>query len=131
MAATAKLVNKEVKFMCKSTDELIHGIEEEVNNQPNINDLIIFSSYITAMFPSLDIAECAKVAADEFLNSDLVIKNIEDEELGLFLAVAADKDRLRELGLSDFVHTYEGTGKHPGLTTEEILKITAKTNINS
>ena len=47
------------------------------------------------MFPSLDIAECAKVAADEFLNSDLVIENIEDEKLGLFLAVAADKDRLR------------------------------------
>ena len=117
--------------MCKSTDELIQGIEEEVNNQPDIKDLVIFSSYITAMFPSLDIAECAKVAADEFLISDLVIENIEDEVLGLFLVVAADKDRLRELGLSDFVHTYEGTGKHPGLTTEEILKITAKTNINS
>ena len=42
------------------------------------------------------------MAADEFLNSDLVIKNIEEEELGLFLAVAADKDRLREFGLSDF-----------------------------
>ena len=94
MVATAELVDKEVKSMCKSTDELIHGIEEAVNKQPNINDLII------AMFPScFDIAECAKVAADEFLNSDLVIENIENEELGLFLAVAADKDRLRELGL--------------------------------
>ena len=115
VAATAKLVDKEVKSMCKSTDDLINGIEEEVNNQPNIKGLTIFSSYITAMFPSLDIAECAKVAADEFLISDLVIENIEDEELGLFLAVAADKDRLRELGL----------------TTEEILNRTAKTNKNS
>ena len=127
VAATAELVDKEVKSMCKSTDELIHGIEEEVNKQPNIKDLIIFSSDITAMFPSLDIPECAKVAADEFLNSDLVIENIEDEELGLYLAVAADKDRLEELGVSDCVHTYEGTGKHPGITTKEILDRTPST----
>ena len=47
VAATAEIVDKEVKSMCKSTDELIHGIEEEVNKQPNIKDLIIFSSDIS------------------------------------------------------------------------------------
>ena len=52
VAATAEIVDKEVKSMCKSTDELIHGIEEEVNKQPNIKDLIIFSSDISSQcFP--------------------------------------------------------------------------------
>ena len=47
MAATAELVDKEVKSICKSMDELIHGIVEAVNKQPNIKDLIIFSSDIS------------------------------------------------------------------------------------
>ena len=51
VAATAKLVDKEVKSICKSTDELIHGIKEAVNKQPNIKDLIIFSDISPQCFP--------------------------------------------------------------------------------
>ena len=79
------------------------------------------------MFPSLDIEECAKIAAKEFLDSELDV-NYDEEELALYLAVTIDRDKLAELGLADVVHTrIKSGGRTIGITTKEILDRGPKT----
>ena len=58
------------QLCCMSTEEMIAAIEE-VNRITDKEDITIFSIDISAMYPSLDIPTVAKVAAEEFLASDL------------------------------------------------------------
>ena len=79
----------------------IPGIEE-VNMIKDKDDIVVFSTDVSAMYPSLDINTVAAVAAKEFLNSDI--------------------------DLTDVCHTRTRTrGQKPGITTEEVLTRTEKT----
>ena len=82
---------------------MIHSVEE-VNKRTDIKSLVVLSTDVSAMFPSLDIPECARVAGEELYNSDIDI-NVDDEELALYLAVTVDRERLEDLGLGEVVHT--------------------------
>ena len=99
---------------------MIHMIEQ-VNGKRDVVDLVVFSTDIQAMFPSLDIDVMASVAAEEFLKGDLEV-NLDDTELGLYLAIMLDRQKLVELGLGDVTHTRKyNRGAKPGITTEEIF----------
>ena len=124
--AVSDRVDKKVGTMCRSTEEMIAAIEE-VNRISDKEDITIFSTEISAMYPLLDIPTVAKVAAEEFLACDLDI-NLDLAELGLYLAVVKDRQELISLGLGDVCHTrLHSTGRKPGVTTEEILSRTETT----
>ena len=49
--------------------------------------------------------------------------NLDTRELSLYLAVTVARDKLEELGLGDLVMVCKKErGRHPGVTTEEILR---------
>ena len=99
----ADRLDRKLKTVCRSTEEMIHMIEQ-VNGKRDVVDLVVFSTDIQAMFPSLDIDVMASVAAEEFLKGDLEV-NLDDTELGLYLAIMLDRQKLVELGLGDVTHT--------------------------
>ena len=114
------------KAVCRSSEEMMAGMTE-VNQMEHVKNLVILSMDVSAMFPSMDIAECAKVAAEMFFESGMEL-NLDTEELGLYLAVTVDRARLIELGVADFCHVrIKSRGAHPGITTKEILDRDNKT----
>ena len=113
-------------FPFPSSEEMMAAMTE-VNELQDTKNLVILSTDISAMFTSMDIAECAKIAADMFFESGMEL-NIDTEELGLYLAVTVNRARLTELGVGDFCHVrIKSRGAHPGITTKEILDRDNKT----
>ena len=51
--------------ICRSSEEMMAAMTE-VNELQDTKNLVILSTDISTMFPSMDIAECAKIAADMF-----------------------------------------------------------------
>ena len=92
---------KMANAVTRSTEEMCHAIGE-VNKRDDINNLVIFSMDISAFYPSLDIAVCAETAAKMWYASGMKL-NLDVEELSLYLAVTASRDKLEELGLGDLV----------------------------
>ena len=87
-----------IDTVSRSTEEMIATIEE-INNTESLEELVIYSTDVEAMYPSLDIDRVAKVAGEEFLESDLDIE-IDTEELSLYLAVTHTSEELEKLGFS-------------------------------
>ena len=120
VTAVSGLMDKDIGTVCRSTEEMLHAIDE-VNKRDDIKELTVFSTDVSNMFPSLDIEECAKITAKEFLDSELDI-NYDEEELALYLAITIDRDKLADLGLTEVVHTrIKSGGSNIGITTKEIL----------
>ena len=118
------LADKDVA-LCRSTEEMIASLEEV--NSKELDNICIFSTDVSAMFPSLEIPSVARIAAEEYTNSTLDV-NINEEELSLYLAVVKTRAELVSMGLGDVTHTRKATrGAAPGITTEEILDRTGKT----
>ena len=101
-------------------EEMCHAIKE-VNKRTDIKNLVLFSTDISAMYPSLDVPEVARVAAELWEESDLEL-NLDTEELSLYLAVTMKRGELEELGLGDVTHTrLKKGGASPGITTKEVI----------
>ena len=58
----SEVMDKEIKTVCRSTEEMISEIEK-VNERNDIKSLSILSTDVSAMYPSLNIEVCAKVVA--------------------------------------------------------------------
>ena len=87
----------------------------------------MFSMDIEKMYPSADVDEVCRVAADEWFNSNLEL-DINPTELALYLAVVYKRDFLMSLRLGDVTHTQlKRNGPKPGITTPEILTRTHDT----
>ena len=96
-------MDETIDTLCLSTEEMYHALEAfnqkvSEDHQSNIEEPVIFSMDVVAMFPSLDIAEVARAVNEEFVNSDLEIE-FDERELGLYLAIIFQKERRKELEL--------------------------------
>ena len=70
----------------------------------------------------MNIDDCAEIVAREWFNSDLDIV-VDPEELGLYLAIAYNREDLEDLGLGDVTSTrVSRNGRKPGITTAEVLE---------
>ena len=84
---------------------------------------MVFSSDVKALYPSLKVDEVSRIIAEEYEKSSLEIE-VNEEELGLYLALAGDRERIRELGLINVISSWKkegGRGQRPGITTAEVL----------
>ena len=123
-------MDKLLDVMALSTEELMAAVSE-VNKLDNTKEenqnLTLFSMDIEKMYPSADVDEVCRVAAEEWLNSNLEL-DVNPTELALYLAVVYDRDLLESLGLGDVTHTrLKRNGPKPGVTTPEILTRTHDT----
>ena len=60
-------IDKKLKTLCRSTEEMICELEG-VNNRNDVEDLVVLSTDIEAMYPSLDTDQIAADVAREFLD---------------------------------------------------------------
>ena len=126
------IVNAITKFdndgvLCSSTEEMVASLEA-VNSDPDARNLSLFSTDVSGMYPALDIKVIAAWLAEEYIQSDLEILNLDLPELALYLAVTKAPAELAELGLTEVVHTrIKSAGARPGVTTKEVLDRDDKT----
>ena len=123
-------VDKVLDVMALSTEELMAAVAE-VNKLDNTKEenqnLDLFSMDIEKMYPSADVDEVCRVAAEEWFNSELNL-DVDVTERALYLAVVYDRDFLVNIGLGDVTHTrLKRNGPKPGITTPEILTRTSDT----
>ena len=120
MAVTA-LQQKESEVLLRSTEEACAEFEG-INNREDISDIVLFSTDISAMFPSLDIPEVAKIVAEEYLESGLDIE-LDTLETSLYLSVTNKREELVARGWGDVTHTRtKSGGRAPGITTAEVCE---------
>lgn len=104
---------------CRSTEEMIASFE--ITNNTERSESVIWSTDVKALYPSFKVGEVAKTIAREFEESKLII-DVDDKELGLYLAIVCDRRKIEELGLSEVVpKRLKSNGPNPGITTAEVI----------
>ena len=118
-------------MMALSTKELmaaVHEVNKLDNTKEENENLDLFSMDIEKMYPSADIDEVCRVAAEEWFQSNMKL-DVNTYELALYITVMYERDFLVGLGLGDVTHTrLRRNGPKPGITTPEILTRTPNTD---
>ena len=81
--AITKIADKD-EVLCSSTEEMVASLEA-VNSDPEARNLSLFSTDVSGMYTALDIKVIAAWLAEEYLQSDLEILNLDTLELALYL----------------------------------------------
>ena len=107
---------------CKSTEEMIAGMEEKVNSRDDIEEMIIGSMDVKSLYPSLLATQSTEIVTEVFMETNLAIEGINWIETGKYLAINLSKDEINQLGLQEVVSTRaKKGGRSPGMTTAEIM----------
>ena len=126
VVALAHDMDKEIETMCLSTEEMLSEIDA-LNQRNDIKNLVIMSTDVVNMFPSLPIDKIADIVATEFVKSSLEVE-VDNRELGLYLAIQLSPEVISQHGLSDVIPRRKSTrGRKIGITTEEINNRCAST----
>ena len=79
--------------------------------------MIIGSTDVVALYPSLDIIFTIDKVCEVFFESDISIQGIDYAELGLYLAVTTTPEVLTKLGIADVYPTRKtNKGRPPTIT---------------
>ena len=118
-------MDKEIGALCLSTEEMCGALEIYNRRAAESRRPVIFSMDVEGMYPALQHDAVAKTCREEFLNSNLVVEEVDVEALGLYLAILYQdrKEELVNLGLDRVVQKR----RHPRarkilMTTEEVLE---------
>ena len=99
-----------------STEDLLSRIEH-VNENEDIEDCVIGSMDVKALYPMIDIEFSVDRCAEMIFESNVEFKNIDVEEVGLYLALTVDRDKLIDAGLEKFCPTRKTSrGRPPTIT---------------
>ena len=120
----------------KSTEELCSDIkavnDRMVKNGPRrspfqlAGNLVIGSKDVEAHYPEMDVEAAAEEAKREIEESDLEIE-VDEVQLGLFLACSMTQEQVDKEGLTEVVHRRRfKNGVRPGLTYQAIMDSSSK-----
>ena len=116
----ADILDKEVVTECRSTEEMVAGLEE-VNRRRASEEMVTFSTDVTALYPNLKAKKVAKEIAGAYLEIDLEIE-VDIHQLGLYLLLVLGKEEVRKQGLTKVCPTRKATaGAECGITTKEVM----------
>ena len=90
--------SEDAHSICMNTEEMLAEIEAVNCNQPHTG-LIIGSTDVKALYPSLDIPFAIEKVCEVFYDSDIKIDGVNYEEVGLYLSLNRTYDELKELAL--------------------------------
>ena len=116
------ILAKQHDYESCDTQDTLAAMESKVNNQ-NTRDLVIFSTDVKSLYPSLDAKQCVAIITKLVKESRLVIEGINWDQAALYLAVTLTSDKVQEFGLQEVVPTWKkagGRGRPPGITTKEV-----------
>ena len=107
---------------CKSTEDMIAEMENKVNSRQDIQQMIVGSMDVKALYPSLLATNSTQIITDVFMETNIKIEGINWEEAGKYLAINLSASEINSLGLTEVVNTrIKKGGRSPGMTTAEIM----------
>ncbi|KAL9970203.1 hypothetical protein ACROYT_G022537 [Oculina patagonica] len=92
---------KEAESVCLNTEEMLAGFKQ-LNDSHVTEDIVVGSADVKALYPSLDIAFTVEKVCKVFHKSSVQVVGVNDEELGLYLALNKTEADLRDMGLLQF-----------------------------
>ena len=107
---------------CRSTEEMVAGIEEKVNSRSDIKEMVVGSMDVKALYPSLLAIPSTQIIAEVFMETNISIEGVSWLEAGKYLAITLTKEEITHLGLQEVVSTRRRVGgQAPGSTTVEVM----------
>ena len=116
------ILAKQHDYESLDTQDTLAVMESKVNNQ-NTRDLVIFSTDVKSLYPSLDAKQCVAIITKLVKDSRLVVEGVDWDQAVLYLAVTLTRDKVDEFGLQEIVPAWRragGRGRPPGITTKEV-----------
>ena len=106
---------RQCQWEAQSTEEVIRKIEDTNEKLANlkIQDAVVGSLDVIALYPSIDQVEGPKTVAQEIRKSHLKFENIDLHLLGVYLGTRLSKERLRKEGVTHLIPRRKAEGK-PG-----------------
>ena len=107
----------EKKGAKEATKPIKEKRKKELTRARRMTVLIIGSTDVVALYPSLDIIFTIDKVCEVFFESDISIQGIDYAELGLYLAVTTSPEVLTKLGIADVYPTRKtNKGRPPTIT---------------
>ena len=107
---------KDNEIVCTNTEEMMAAIES-TNKSNKSSDIIVGSADVKALYPSLDIDSCAEIVSRTFEESEVEVRGVDPEEIGLYLALNMEEEELKEKGIAQFCPTRKSkVGARPTIT---------------
>ena len=108
--------SEENSAICTSTEDMIAEMNRVNQNQEDDN-VIISSTDVVALYPSLDIEFTIDKVCEVFFESNISVRGTDDLELGLYLALTTSFEVLTTMGISDVCPTRKTSrGRPPTIT---------------
>ena len=105
---------------CNSTEDLLSRIEH-INKNEDLTGCIIGSMDVDALYPSIDIEFAVDRCVDLILESGIEFKDVNINELGLYLALTEKQDTLRENNLLQYCpKRTTNKGRPPTITSSRM-----------
>ena len=87
-----------------------------VNETVDLNNCIIGSMDVKALYPSIDIDFAVEKCVEMILKSNVKFENIDTVELGLYLSLTMSVEDLIELNILEYCARRKRIGKNPSIT---------------
>ena len=98
---------------CDRTEDLLAEIER-VNEQNVDPNWTVGSLDVEALYPTLDVDECAKVVGDTLYNSNIVIEGLQWKNIALYKKYHATEEQTRKYRIKTFLpHRRATRGRRP------------------
>ena len=108
--------SRENSAICMSTEDMIAEMNRTIKNQED-DGLIIGSTDVVVLYPSLGIDFTIDKVCEVFFESDISIQGIDYAELGLYLTVTTSPEVLTKLGIAGVCPTRKtNKGRPPTIT---------------
>ena len=103
---------------CENTEDMLAAFQE-LNESGNIDDdTVILSADVVALYPSLNIDFTTDKVCEMFYESNIDIKGVDYEEVGLYLSLTRTTEDIEQLGLQDYCPTRKHKkGSKPTITS--------------
>ena len=106
---------------CRSKEEMIAEMDN-VNRRDDIEQMIVGSTDVKALYPSLLAVPSTDIIVEVFMQNELKIEGVNYTEAGKYLTINLSAAEIDELGLKEVVCTRAKVGgRCPGMTTAEIM----------
>ena len=108
-------VIQQAKHPCTSTEDMLSRVKV-VNETVNLERCIIGSMDVKALYPSIDIDFATEKCVEMIQKSEINFKNVNTEELGLYLSLTMSEKELEEAGIRKHCAKRKRSGKKPTIT---------------
>ena len=108
-------VIQQAKHPCNSTEDMLSRVRM-VNETVDLRNCVIGSMDVKALYPSIDIDFAVEKCVEMIVESGVTFKNVNTDELGLYLALTVERSEIEKEKLTEYAATRKKKGKNPTIT---------------